>query len=66
VEFEAAGMSDDEDEWLFGGQFFLDLIYKSDQFFCGINAKYQITEDGDDVGIEFSNWRVGGLIGVLF
>ena len=44
----------------------MDLIYKSDPFFCGVNAKYQITEDGDDVGIEFSNWRVGGLIGVLF
>ena len=45
VEISALGISADEDDWLFGGQFFADLNYKIGQFFIGINAKYQMTED---------------------
>jgi hypothetical protein len=57
---------DDEDEWLFGGQLFLDLNYTFDAFFLGINAKYQITEEGDDLDASFDNWRIGGQIGFFF
>ena len=61
-----AGFSDSEDDWLFGGQFFTDLNYSLDQFFFGINIKYQITEEMDDLDVSFDNWRVGGQIGVFF
>lgn len=60
------GESDSEDEWLFGGQFFVDLNYTFDNFFLGINGKYQITEEGDDLEMSFDNWRIGGQIGILF
>lgn len=62
----------DEDEWLFGGQFFVDLNYTFDAFFLGINGKYQITEEVDDTeGVDdseasFDNWRIGGQIGFFF
>jgi hypothetical protein len=60
------GDSDSEDEWLFGGQFFVDLNYTFDSFFLGINGKYQLTEEGDDLEISFDNWRIGGQIGFFF
>jgi hypothetical protein len=60
------GDSDSEDEWLFGGQFFVDLNYTFDQFFLGINGKYQLTEEGDDLEVSFDNWRIGGQIGFFF
>jgi hypothetical protein len=62
---ESSGGSLSEDDWLFGGQFFIDLNYIVDQFFVGINAKYQLTEElkGFD---NFNNWRVGGQIGIMF
>jgi len=66
IELKAAGKSDSDDEWLFGGQFFVDLNYIFDQFFLSINGKYQITEEGDDVDVSFDNWRIGGQIGIFF
>jgi hypothetical protein len=67
VESSAAGTTIvDEDDWLFGGQFFADLTYKFDQFFIGINGKYQITEDFADYDNDFNNWRIGGHIGIMF
>ena len=65
IEF-SNGESDSEDDWLFGGQFFVDLNYTFDYFFLGINGKYQITEDFEDSDTSFDNWRIGGQIGVLF
>ena len=55
-----------ESEWLFGGQFFVDLNYTFDKFFVGINGKYQLTEEGDDLPVKFNNWRIGGQIGFFF
>ncbi|OHE58646.1 MAG: hypothetical protein A2Z47_01770 [Thermodesulfovibrio sp. RBG_19FT_COMBO_42_12] len=72
VEGSALGVTvnDSEDDWLFGGQFFADLNYKFGQFFIGVNAKYQITEDFEiddiDTDTDFSNWRFGGQIGIIF
>jgi len=63
---EELGSSVDEDEWLFGGQLFLDLNYTFDAFFFGINGKYQLTEEGDDLDVSFDNWRIGGQIGFFF
>ncbi len=60
------GESDSEDEWLLGGQFFVDLNYTFDAFFLGINGKYQLTEEGDDLEVSFDNWRIGGQIGFFF
>jgi hypothetical protein len=68
------GLSISADDWLFGGQFFIDLNYKFNQWFLGINAKYQITEDfeewghpyGLDLDHNLNNWRIGGQIGFWF
>jgi hypothetical protein len=54
------------DDWLFGGQFFADLNYTIGQFFLGINAKYQLTENFKDFNYHYNNWRVGGQIGIMF
>ena len=59
-------LSDSEEDWLFGGQFFVDLNYTVNQFFIGVNAKYQLTEDFKDADFGFSNWRVGGQVGLMF
>ena len=67
VELTAFGISlYDDDDWLFGGQFFVDLNYTVNQFFIGVNAKYQLTEDFKDADFGFSNWRVGGQVGLIF
>lgn len=60
------GGSDSEDDWLLGAQFFVDLNYTFEQFFLGVNGKYQITEEGDDLDVSFDNWRIGGQIGFFF
>jgi len=64
------GASVDDDDWLWGGQFFANLNYKLNQFFIGINAKYQITGDyqiGDfDTDVSGTNWRIGGQVGIMF
>jgi len=54
------------DDWLLGGQFFADLTYKVDNYFIGINAKYQLTENLKDRGYNYNNWRIGGQIGMMF
>ncbi|OGW36505.1 MAG: hypothetical protein A2Y97_14090 [Nitrospirae bacterium RBG_13_39_12] len=67
-EFEVSGggSSDSVDDWMLGGQFFADINYKIDNFFIGINGKYQITEDFKDYEFDLNNWRVGGQIGLMF
>ena len=64
--FKMAG--DDLNDWMFGGQAFMDLNFTFDQFFIGISGKYQFSQKFDKEGLEFSpnNWRLGGQIGVLF
>ena len=62
---KASGFGSDND-WMFGGQFFVDLNYTIDQFFIGISGKYQITEDFKDFDYNYNNWRLGGQIGVMF
>ena len=56
----------DLDDGLFGGQLFVDLNYTFDRFFFGVNGKYQITQEGDDLEVSFDNWRIGGQIGGFF
>ena len=56
----------DDSDWLFGGQFFVDLNYTANQFFIGVNAKYQLTEDFEDADVNFSNCRIGGQVGIRF
>ena len=63
-EFKMAG--DSIDDWMFGGQFFVDLNYTIDQFFIGISGKYQLEEDFKDYDFNCNNWRLGGQIGVMF
>ena len=60
------GIARKRSDWLFGGQFFADLTYKIHWFSIGVNAKYQITQDFRDEGINFGNWRIGAQIGVVF
>jgi hypothetical protein len=61
-----SGISDSVDDWLFGGQGFADVNYKIDNFFIGINGKYQITEDFKDYDFNMNNWMVGGQVGLIF
>lgn len=56
----------ERDDWLFGAQFFVDLTYKINWFFIGVNAKYQVTEDFKSEDLDLSNFRVGAQIGILF
>jgi opacity protein-like surface antigen len=75
VDLEVGDEDANEDSWVFGGQVFADLNYKlSNQWFIGINAKYQITDDlefelrDQDVETDTSadNFRVGAQIGYMF
>jgi outer membrane protein W len=63
------------DDWVFGGQVFVDVNYKlSKEWFIGINGKYQFTEDlsfdvrGHDIDTKTNanNWRAGAQIGYMF
>lgn len=61
----------DEDDWVFGGQVFADITYKlNNQWFIGINGKYQITEDikldDADTDTNANNWRAGAQVGLMF
>lgn len=55
-----------DNDWLLGVQFFVDLNYTINKFFIGINAKYQQTEHYKDSSNDFNNWRFGGQIGMMF
>jgi len=68
---EANDIDEDADDWLFGGQVFTDINYKlSKDWFIGINAKYQFTDDleFDNIDTETSadNFRVGAHVGMMF
>lgn len=70
VDVEGVGDADEED-WVFGGQVFADITYKlSNQWFIGINGKYQITEeiefDDADTDTKANNWRAGAQVGLMF
>jgi opacity protein-like surface antigen len=77
-EIEANDIDRDADDWVFGGQVFAELNYKmDDQWFLGIETKYQWTEDlefddfgfdGRDFDTETSadNWRIGARVGFVF
>jgi len=54
------------DDWLWGGQAFMDLNFTINQFFLGISGKYQITQKFKDSDYNYNNWRLGGQIGVMF
>jgi len=66
----AEGEAVDDDDWLFGAQVFVDLNYKINQFFVGISAKYQITENyeiaSSETDVRAKNWRIGGQAGIMF
>lgn len=64
-----------ESDWVFGGQVFADITYKiNNQWFIGINGKYQFTDDltidvkGLDIKTDTNadNWRVGAQVGLMF
>jgi len=72
LNIEANRLDTDEEDWLFGGQVFADLTYKTRSWFFGINGKYQFTEDieigSQDVETDTNanNFRVGAQIGITF
>lgn len=72
-----ATLSRDFSDWLWGGQVFADLNYAAGGFFMGIEGKYQITEKLKDMTSDptygditfeedFTNWRVGGKVGIMW
>ena len=75
VKLDVDGEHEGTSDWVFGGQVFADINYKiSNQWFIGINGKYQFTEDlnfkvrGEDIDTNTSadNWRVGAQVGLMF
>jgi hypothetical protein len=71
MKVESMGVSASQNDWLWGGQFFAELNYKiTPNFFVGIGAKYQLTEDielfGADTGTSADNFRVGAQLGYRF
>lgn len=54
------------EDWLFGGQVFIDANVTMQQFFMGVNAKYQVTEDFKGYDYNYNNWRIAANFGVLF
>ncbi len=56
----------DETSWLFGGQVFGDVLVTVSRFAFGIGGKYQLVQDFEEVAADFSNFRVGLLLGVVF
>lgn len=56
----------DDNNWLFGGQVFGDVNYRLNQFFVGVNGKYQITEKFKDTDTNLNNWRFGVQVGMTF
>jgi len=67
----SGGSSFNNDDWLLGGQIFAELLYASGNYFVGFNYKRQFTDNieggsGAVPAHRYSNWRLGGLAGVLF
>ena len=68
---EANNIDESVDDWVFGGQVFADINYKmSKEWFIGINAKYQFTDDLEfdkaDTKTSADNFRLGAQIGYMF
>jgi hypothetical protein len=53
-------------EWLFGGQAFGDFVCRIKWFALGVNLKYQLLQDFEQVPADFSNFRLGLQAGVIF
>lgn len=67
----SGGSAFKNDDWLLGGQVFAELLYASGNYFVGFNYKRQFTDNieggaGAVPAHRYSNWRLGGLAGVLF
>ena len=60
------GLTLSADDWLLGGQFFVDGNYTFGQYFAGANFKYQVTAEVDDSSYGYNNWKFGGQIGMNF
>lgn len=59
----------DNSGWVLGGQVFGEALYTQGNFFAGLDAKYQFTDNLVENGVpahRFSNWRIGGLAGLFF
>lgn len=65
-EITTLGTTESKDDWVFGGQFFLDFNCTFGQMFIGINSKYQFTANNSDTDHKYNNWRIGGQLGVTF
>ncbi len=68
-EYDSPWSDWEEDDWLVGGQVFAGFTYKFDQFFIGVNTKYQVTDDfleENSPGFDLNNFRLGGKIGMMF
>jgi hypothetical protein len=66
LEVGFAAPNETSNTWLFGGQIFADLVYRIKWFDFGINAKYQLLQDFEEVAADFSNLRLGVQLGVIF
>lgn len=53
--------TDNDEEWLIGGQLFADINYHINNFFFGVDVKLQITSDWG--AEDYTNGRIGGYLG---
>lgn len=53
-------------EWVFGGQVFADINYRAESFFFGLDGRYQYTDDVDEGGYDYTNWRAGAHAGFYY
>lgn len=68
VKASAAGLTlqASDDDWIFGGQVFLDMNYSSGNLFYGIDAKYKLTQEFDSDGADYSHYSAGLHVGMKF
>jgi hypothetical protein len=58
--------SEEQVEWLFGGQLFADVAVRVWHLIGGLAIKYQTTQGFPEASWNASNWRVGPYVGVSF
>lgn len=58
--------SDSKESWLLGEQFFINLNMVSENIFWGLNTKYQLTSEPSNRDYDYSNWKIGAHVGMVF
>lgn len=68
AEIDAPGLSDDDDDWVFGGEVTLGARFEIASFMVGLEGKYFLTSEADLFGRDFAleAFSLMALLGVRF